>query len=38
MEYRILNNINSPEDLKSVPDKDIPNLCEEIRDFLVKKV
>ena len=38
MEYRILNNINSPEDLKSVLDSDIPELCDEIRDFLVEKV
>ena len=38
MEYRILNNINSPEDLKVVSDSDIPELCDEIRDFLVEKV
>ena len=38
MEYRILNNINSPEDLKRVPDSDIPDLCNEIRTFLVEKV
>ena len=38
MKYRILNDINSPEDLRAVADKDIPDLCREIRDFLVEKV
>ena len=38
MEYRILNNINSPEDLKAIPDADVADLCDEIRAFLVEKV
>ena len=35
MEYRFLNRINSPSDLKNVNDKDIPLLAEEIREFLI---
>ena len=33
-----MNNINSPEDLKVLSDNDIPELCDEIRDFLIEKV
>ena len=36
--YTILSNINSPQDLKRVPQEHLPQLCEEIRSFLVEKV
>lgn len=38
MKYRYLNDINSPEDLKKLPDSAMPELAEEIRDFLIKSV
>ena len=38
MEYKLLDGINSPDDLKRVPDKEIEQLCEEIRAFLIDKV
>ncbi len=34
----LLDSINSPADLKSVPEKEIPGLCAEIRELLVEKV
>ena len=37
-EYALLNSVNSPCDLKALPIEKIPNLCEEIRDFLVESV
>ncbi len=37
-EYKILNTVNNPSDLKNVDVKDLPLLCEEIRRFLVDKV
>ena len=37
MEYSLLDKINSPEDLKAIPDKEIPRLAEEIRSFLIEK-
>ncbi len=36
--YKYLGKINSPTDLKSLGDNEIPALCDEIRDFLVKRV
>jgi len=38
MKYEFLNKVNSPEDLKRINDGDIPELCREIRSFLVEKV
>lgn len=38
MDFKFLNKINSPEDLKRVPDEDIPALCAELRAFLIDKV
>lgn len=38
MEYKILNKVNFPEDLKNLKDDDLIILCEEIRDFLIKSV
>ena len=36
MKYSLLDKINSPEDLKKLPEKEIPALAEEIREFLVE--
>ncbi len=36
--YKYLGKINSPTDLKSLGDNEMPALCDEIRDFLVKRV
>ncbi len=38
MEYNLLGKINSPNDVKKIDDKDIPLLCEEIRDIIVSTV
>ncbi len=34
-EYKYLGRVNSPEDLKKLENKDIPTLCEEIRDCII---
>lgn len=34
--YDILDNINSPEDLKSLSTEQLAKLCEEIRDYIVR--
>ena len=34
----LLNQINSPADLKKVPAEQIPALCEEIRAFLIENI
>ena len=36
MDSKILEKINSPEDLKALSEKEIPELCTEIREFLIK--
>lgn len=36
--YKYLGKINSPADLKSYGEDEMPALCDEIRDFLVKRV
>ena len=36
--YRLLNEINNPDDLKKLPSGDMPELCREIRGFLVENV
>lgn len=36
--YPHLNKINSPEDLKALPEEDLPALAAEIRAFLVERV
>ena len=33
--YRILNNIDSPEDLKQLSINDLNDLCEEIREYII---
>ena len=38
MEQNLIEKINSPEDVKELSSKDIPVLCEQIREFLVKNV
>ncbi|MBQ3016738.1 MAG: 1-deoxy-D-xylulose-5-phosphate synthase [Clostridia bacterium] len=38
MEDKILDKINSPDDLRAIPESDIPKLCSEMRDFLVENV
>lgn len=38
MENKILDSVNSTADLKKVPAADIPQLCGEIREFLIEKV
>lgn len=38
MEYKLLGNINSPEDVKRLNEKEISLLCAEIRDCIVSTV
>lgn len=38
MQYEFLDKIDSPKDLKSLPERDIPALCSEIRSFLIENV
>lgn len=38
MKYELLEKINSPADLKKLPEKSIPLLCGEIREFLIDAV
>ncbi len=35
---RLLNNISSPEDLRKLKVEDLPEVCQEIRDYLVETV
>ena len=34
----LLDNINSPQDLKSLSIEELPAFCEEVRDFLLQSV
>ena len=34
----LLEKINSPNDLKALPENEIPDLCQEIREFLIENV
>ena len=38
VEYKYLNNINSPKDLKSLSVKELPTLCDELRDFIIQEL
>ena len=38
MNHTLLNQINSPQDLKRLPDSQLNQLCKEIRSFLVESV
>ena len=35
MEYRYLNHIDYPSDLKQLPQEVLPTVCEELRDFII---
>ena len=36
MEYKYINTIDSPADLKRVPIEQLPAVCEELRDFIIE--
>ncbi len=36
MEYKYLNNIVYPSDLKQLPIEALPQVCEEVRDFIIR--
>jgi len=36
MEYRYLNSINSPEDLKKLKTDELPTVCAELRQFIIE--
>ena len=38
MERKLLDSVNSPEDLKKLSDNEIPLLCSEIREFLIENI
>ena len=38
MEYKFLDSINSPDDLKKLSREDVPAFCKEARDFLIENV
>ena len=38
MDYRYLNTINSPSDLKALPREALPDVCAELRDFIVSEL
>jgi len=38
MDYRYLNSINSPADLKALPREALPDVCAELRDFIVSEL
>ena len=38
MDYKYLNNINSPADLKALPREALPEVCTELRDFIVREL
>ncbi|MGO8813510.1 MAG: 1-deoxy-D-xylulose-5-phosphate synthase [Terriglobia bacterium] len=38
MEYKYLNHIESPADLKKVPRKDLPIVAEELRDYMLSVI
>ena len=35
MEYKYLNTIDYPSDLKALPLEALPEVCEEVRDFII---
>ena len=37
MSYRLLDGINSPLDLRKLNKSEIPELCQEIREFLIDR-
>jgi 1-deoxy-D-xylulose-5-phosphate synthase len=36
--FRLLNSIDSPEDLKKLDEEQLPALCEELRQFIIEEV
>ena len=38
MDYQYLNTINSPQDLKAIPREALPQVCAELRDFIVSEL
>lgn len=38
MNYQYLNTINSPQDLKALPREALPEVCAELRDFIVSEL
>ena len=34
----LLENINIPDDLRKVNEKDLPQVCQELRDFIIDAV
>ena len=38
MEYTYLNKINSPADLKQLPKEALPQVCAELRDFIIEEL
>ena len=38
VEYKYLNSINSPKDLKSLSVEELPTLCDELRDFIIQEL
>lgn len=38
MEYKLLSKIKGPKDVKALKEKDLPILCEEIRDLIIDTV
>ena len=37
-DFKILSQLNSPEDLRKLPDEELPELCSEIREKLIEVV
>ena len=33
----LLENINSPDDIRKLPIQDLPKLCKELRDFIINQ-
>ena len=38
MEYKYLTHINSPLDLKKLPKEVLPQVCAELRDFIIEEL
>ena len=38
MEYKYLNTIYYPSDLKALPREALPQVCEEVRDFIIQQL
>ena len=38
MDYQYLDNINSPKDLKALPREALPEVCAELRDYIVREL